>query len=262
MPFVDSNLLTTNGGNLFGTNGATGATGFIKLERALQSLNLDLQPITRDTNIVLTGQGEVSNILTSEYDRLMANKQMVDDQMTSQQRISHLNDSARKRNDQYIKIIMIVIIVFVIFLLLIILNRNFRILPGFLMNILLIILFSIAGVLIVPIIYTLSIRDKINFDEIDIANPPSDSKTQAGLNENALNSLNLNSNLKTCTNNSCCDPPNTIWNPTTSKCEPGSTGTTQGFGDMITYSSSSFLSNEKYSDCAKYPAAYNTSIQK
>jgi len=137
----------------------------------LSNINTTLNQQTSNLNATLTKQKQVHNILKVEENRLNEKKQQLDNAQKGQMRVIMLNESYRKRQSQYIKMIIAVVFVFALVIILRFLRMNFDVLPDSVYTLLHIIMFSGVIIYSVIIMMTISARETTNFDRLDIPGP-------------------------------------------------------------------------------------------
>ena len=170
---------------------------------------------------VLTKQKQVNNILQSELNRLAMKKEQLDEAQKGQMRVLMMNESYRKRQAEYTKLIIAVVMVFALVIVMRYMRVFFNVLPDAVYTLLHILLF--ASVIIYSFITYINVssREKINFDRLDIPGPKTESKADfEKRNTAAIKSGDLlgvsNSNL--CKGAACCTAGVTEWHSPTQKC--------------------------------------------
>lgn len=207
----------------------------------LKILNDNYNTANVSSTQVLTNQDKVNEIVLSEKQRLEMKKNDVDTALSGQKRAILLNDSFRKRYQEYTKMVIVVIISLAVFIGIVMIGRVLPIIPSFIIDLLCVIVIAI-GVIICYLIYVnIQSRDKVNFDELSLTNPsiPSasdiaKSTAAAQASGNLLGSINLG----TCVGAACCsDASGTVWDMSQSMCVqksiiPSTTGTS-GFTTLF-----------------------------
>jgi hypothetical protein len=176
MSETDSSILFNAYKYIF-ASGWTGAVDAVD-DGGLPDLN-ELQTAIRNkddsVSAVLTKQKQVNNILQSELDRLATKKGQLDEAQKGQMRVLMMNESYRKRQAEYIKLIIAVVFVFALVIVMRYVREIFNILPDALYTLIHILLF--AGLIIYSFIIYINVssREKINFDRLDIPGPKTES---------------------------------------------------------------------------------------
>jgi len=198
----------------------TGETDSVK-DGNLKSLAESVKSKDDAVSAVLTKQKQVNNILESELTRLNIKKGQLDDARQGQMRVLMMNESYRKRQAEYTKLIIAVVVVFALVIVMRYMRAFFNVLPDVVYTLLHILLFT--GVIIYSMITLVNVssREKINFDRLDLPGPKIESTADfAKRNEAAKLAGDLlgvsNSNL--CKGAACCDPNATEWDKMTEKC--------------------------------------------
>jgi len=196
-------------------------TGDTTAKPALNDLQTSVKAKDDAVSAVLTKQKQVNNILQSELDRLAIKKGQLDEAQKGQMRVLMMNESYRKRQAEYTKLIIAVVMVFALVIVMRYMRVFFNVLPDAVYTLLHILLF--ASVIIYSFITYINVssREKINFDRLDIPGPKTESKADfEKRNTAAIKSGDLlgvsNSNL--CKGAACCTAGVTVWNTEAQKC--------------------------------------------
>ena len=144
-------------------NDAAGNSYIQKLNKNLTNLNDTLSNSKVHSNTLLLKQGTVNNILTNENKRLLDKKKNVDSARIGQQRLLQINDSYRKRQAAYIKVIIVIIVALLLILVLRFLSTNLTFIPEVIYYLLFIILISGTIIYVIVLVYQINNRDPLNF---------------------------------------------------------------------------------------------------
>lgn len=207
------------------------------------------QNLNVSTNL-LQNEAQINEILNNETNRLQLKKNSVDNELNTQNRMLLLNDSYRYRYSQYNKIIAVIIITLIILFLI---NIVKEIVPEFITVLLLIIVLSISLIYCIYIYYSLTLKDKINYNQLaSVRNGPtvftstnvSTEQKKASISGN-LFGINYNPNI--CQGQQCCGTGQ-LWDASNNICDLSGT-TIQTFSTLniennINYHKSEF---DKYS---------------
>jgi len=224
------------------TADATVAPQLAALQGSLDSLYTSLSNASDTTGAVLERQNEVNAIVTTENQRLLSKKTLVDQALEGQKRALQLNDSYRQKHSYYTRATMLVVFFLVLFILINILSQYLPSVPSFVFDILYFFL-GLTAVLTVYLIYLDVVwRDNMNFNELSFIAPHRDSpaEIQAKIAQSSkMGDLLGTLNVVGCVGQSCCNPLYTKWDPGNAMC----TGL-QGFTTMnIEYSGKIVLPN-------------------
>lgn len=205
----------------------TGETDSVR-DTSLTNLATSVRDKDNAVSAVLTKQKQVNNILQSELDRLNSKKDQLANAQKGQMRVLMMNESYRKRQAEYTKLIIAVVFVFALVIVMRYMRVFFNVLPDAVYTLLHILLF--ASVIIYSMITYVNVnsREKINFDRLDLPGPKIESTADfVKRNEAAKLAGDLlgvsNSNL--CKGAACCNPnadivsDRTEWDVTTEKCK-------------------------------------------
>jgi len=173
---------------------------------------------THSANSILDHQKEMSTIVDDETKRLIAKKKLIDGEVDGKRRMLELNESYRKRYSAYTQITIVIVITLTLYAILSWFNRTFPLLPPSVVTLLNILIFAVGLIYIIVMYNTISYRDKMNYDELDLPPPPLKatpgdvaSATEAGDLSSLMNSL------KTCIGQDCCET-GTFWNQDKKQC--------------------------------------------
>lgn len=159
-----------------------------------------------------------------EYNRLINKKNQVNTVLNSQARLSALNDSYRKRYAKYIEILMVFIICFAIYLGVSLLQNNTSFVPQLLVDTVIVILIIFIIIYLYFAFITLSSRDVLDYDELDL--PPVDGEGGVVATDPASQAAAVGKGLlgpsgESCIGSDCCPTGITgsYWNPNSNKCD-------------------------------------------
>ena len=131
------------------------------------------------SNDILTKQAKVSEIVTTENERLNEVKQIVDDVVSGENRNIQLNESYRLRQQQYTKMKIIFSFALLLCVLFHLLGKYVPVIPSVIITIFIIITIT-SAIIWCFTIYTMVLqRDKTNFNELDIDNTTYPSTSEA-----------------------------------------------------------------------------------
>jgi len=191
----------------------------------LKSLAESVKLKDNAVSAVLTKQKQVNNILDSELDRLAVKKDQLANAQKGQMRVLMMNESYRKRQAEYTKLIIAVVVVFALVIVMRYMRVFFNVLPDVVYTLLHILLFT--GVIIYSMITLVNVssREKINFDRLDLPGPKIESTADFDA-RNAAAKLAGDllgvSDSALCKGAACCNPTGTVdktkWDETTGKC--------------------------------------------
>ena len=187
------------------------------------------------SNDILTKQAKVSEIVTTENERLNEVKQIVDDVVSGENRNIQLNESYRLRQQQYTKMKIIFSFALLLCVLFHLLGKYVPVIPSVIITIFIIITITTAIIWCITIYTMVLQRDKTNFNELDIDNTtyPSTSEASEQQRRAMLQGDLLGASGKVCSGSACCNPkPDgeqgtsgnwetyTKWNEIEQKCLP------------------------------------------
>jgi len=152
-------------------------------------------------------------IINDEYTRLENKQKLVDTAIMGKKRMNFLNNNYFERNAVYTQIVITIVICLGLFIMITLLQRYFPIIPSVVTDLLSGLLFSIMIIYIGWLLYTISMRDNINFSEVNLA-PPEIKKGVQITNKNPNNNL-FNLFDIPCIGQQCCPPGSDGIYPTT-----------------------------------------------
>ena len=169
-----------------------------------------------------------TNFYTDELNRLKEKQANATTILSSNERISLLNDSYRKRYAKYVEILIVLVVAFALYLGASSIQAMVPAIPPFAVDAIMAILIAVVLYYLVTAFYELYTRNTMNYDELDL--PTYDA---SGVDANSLAlSGNINANSastgNTCVGQACC-PDNFTWNPTENKCKSKNGFTTLEF---------------------------------
>lgn len=220
---------------------ASGNSYIQNLNDNLTNLNDTLNNSQVNSDTLLLKQGTINNILTMENNRLKDKKQNIDSAIIGQKRLLQINDSYRKRQTAYIKVIIVIIVALLLIFTLRFLSTNFTLIPEVIYYLLFITLIAGTIIYVTLLIYNINNRDPLNFDQLNLARPnimptvvpilPSPTPIYPNANNKLDQCINIEGD-KECIGSSCCLPGTYfvngecspcdvgyIWNKNTSSCE-------------------------------------------
>ena len=189
----------------------------------------------------------VSQIISTEVDRLQSKKQSLDHAVDGQRRLVQFNENYRKRYSKYTQIALIVVLAIAIFLAISLIPKYLPFIPSTIVDILVIILVVVIFFVLLSYYNDIKSRNPMNYDEIDI--PPVLDGSNNNQNTNTLNTIlaqnaesgSLTDMLGTtgnvCVGSQCCP---TKWNANANQC--GFTTITDAY-NTESYTSDNALKN-------------------
>jgi len=172
---------------------------------------------------LLTQQESVSTILKKDHAALKTANANLQDDKIGVQRVNLLEDSKRKRLQEYNKMAMIIIIMAVLVFGIINLQDMFPFFPTWIFSILIIIIGTISIIQVGKIYYNVLSRSPTNFDQLMFSPPKIDSPEEIvkkQLESTKKGDLTGSIVGKTCYGSLCCDV-GTIWDNDKLKCTEG-----------------------------------------
>ena len=188
-----------------------------ELNDKLSTLSTTLDKRSDLSNIIVK-QKDVKNILDTENARLETKKEQIDDAITGQKRMIHMNRSYVAKYNYSNKITYAIIVGTLLILILILEKKYLDIIPEFLETILYIAI--IAGTLIYILFALVSIasRDKMDFNKLNLSAPDTSGDSASARNKK-VDDGNLSELTNLCRGEDCCDI-GSFYDPKQNKCVP------------------------------------------
>jgi hypothetical protein len=192
------------------------------LQTQLENAHKSFKDANVSSDNVLTRQEEVTDIVTTEKDRLMLKKQSIDNALVGKKREIELNDSYQKKQAEYNKIKLAWVIALAISVLSIILKKQLSFVPSFIFDLVTIIVLFGASIYTISVLVEVSRREKINFNKLDLPEPVARTADElraaaAAAAKEEGGDLLSGMNLYGCVGSYCCSP-GTKWDNDVSKC--------------------------------------------
>jgi hypothetical protein len=198
------------------------ATDIGNIQSGLNNLWATTSNSASTASSTLNRQNDMRNIIDQENQRLAAKQQQISGAVVNTQRAIALNESSRKRQVQFIYILLLLILGLLIYLFLRNIELFFPFIPSFITDFLTILAMGIIFIYIVILLRDISMRSNTNFDELNLPPPVVNQAANAAAQQNsALTTGDLLSAISygnSCIGESCCAPGVSKWNMGTMKC--------------------------------------------
>lgn len=191
----------------------------------------------------MSGSYTADKFFQDETKRLTEKNDQATKLAESQQRLTLLNDSYRKRYAKYVQILMVLVLAYIAHLALTSLQQRFPVIPSILFDIAIILLIFLVSYYLFNAFGTLTTRSPTNYDELDIPamNNGSGVDSQKILNSGQLSTSSLDISGGICVGESCC-PQGYDWNQDTNSCVIMATGSSGSAYNPVTGSYSTYMS--------------------
>jgi hypothetical protein len=156
-------------------------------------------------------------VLNTETATIQTQINNVNATMSSQKRVVALNDSYSKKMAAYTRMMMVIVFALAIAVLLNILKSKFPIIPGAVVTIAYIILFSAAISYSMYVVSDVSSRESTDFDKLDLPPPAGVSKNNQKLTQNQTELGDMDLLPGYCIGKDCCSGA-LAWDDDASKC--------------------------------------------
>jgi hypothetical protein len=167
----------------------------------------------------MSGSYTADQFYKDELARLEAKQGQVSRLSSSQQRLTLLNDSYRKRYAKYVQILMVLVLAYIVYLGMTLLQKSVPGIPVIVFDIGIVLLIFLVVYYLFFAFATLYSRNNTNYDELDIPSLEDGSGVDAaGLDSGKLAPNTLVGEV--CVGESCC-PDGYDWNQTENKCVVG-----------------------------------------
>lgn len=212
----DISNINTLAGLFPNANANTGKTEISALKSNLDTLNSKLNSDKIYQNEGISKQQEIQKIIRDENQRLIDKKDTIDKAIISQNRNIFFNDNSRKIYSAYLRILIVLTITLAILWIIMFIRKYLEDnIPSWIFDILIIATISIGLIIIYYYYKDISIRNRYNFDEINL-DPPSTDNTDAS-NKSVSSDLTAGA-FNLCVNGDCCSD-GTVWDEESGKCQ-------------------------------------------
>lgn len=221
-----------------------------KINDNLDVLNFDLSHNVAPA--ILSKQQDMKDIIDAETSRLQTKERSINELTDSKKRMIQLNNNFIERKEQYTKMLIAVVIGLAIFLFLRIIGLILPI-PGFLMNIIFIIIILTVSFYCYQTYVILLSRDKLDFEKINTTPPLvlHREQIQSNLDANVKKGNLLGTiNLGLCQGSDCCDA-GTEWDVSNQHCV-SKNNVIQGFQLMSNTENANLKTRCKMSGTSSY----------
>lgn len=161
-----------------------------------------------------------NSVIASENQRLNTKDELIKSMSSSQDRMNALNESYRKKNWEYVKILIVVAISLFTILGISTFLRN--IIPDIFIDLITAVIIGLAVIYAIMVYKTISSRSTMDFDKLNLSNPMTNSKEQDEDKKrqkiiSAGESGDILGSIETCSGASCCET-GTKWCAIQNKC--------------------------------------------
>jgi hypothetical protein len=198
------------------------ASALTAIQSTLGNLNATYSTSFSNSQGLLTQQTSLNDILNREKTRLDAKKTLVDDEIAGRKRIVDLNESYRKKQAQYVYIIIVLIFALLLYIMIIKIKTFIPLIPDSVVDLLTFFLGALTCLYLYILIKDIYSRDNMNYDQLNLAAPitATDEETlqkqkSAALTGDLLGSI---ANPNTCVGESCCVANVSVYEPGIGKC--------------------------------------------
>jgi hypothetical protein len=159
------------------------------------------------------------NFFQQEYDRLMKKDEVASKLASSQNRLTMLNDSYRKRYSKYIQMLMVLVLAYIVYLATSLIQKSAPGIPTYVFDFIYVALIFLVVYYMFFAMTTIFNRNETNYDEINVAAIGVDGSgvdAQAILEAGQISPVTTGTNV--CVGQSCCPNPAWVWDQTSNKC--------------------------------------------
>jgi hypothetical protein len=202
------------------------STAITNMNNQLSNIYTNLTGLQGSQINALTKQTNVMEIVEKENERLSSKEHTIDQAVENQNRIIYFNDNSRKITAAYLKILITITITLgMIFLVRVIYFHFGSSLPDMLFNVLMVVIISLGLIVCYNFYNTIRLRTIYDFDELNLAAPPTSDPTATTSPDSDFGSL------VGCIGSQCCTLPNgntpgTQWDPSKGRCVFSPAGST------------------------------------
>jgi hypothetical protein len=171
---------------------------------------------------MIDGTNKFGQYVDHEKRLLEDQKNLVNDAALAKSRQVALNESVRKRTQDYSYLMMVVCIFLGVLLLLAFLKPSLTFIPSIIFDLLIVIVVASAVIYVIFAIQKIRARDRIDYDTLDLPSPAIDPADAAGANNNNNGSGSGSGDQCYARAEGCCGS-GTMYDPTTGTCVPAPT---------------------------------------
>jgi ABC-type multidrug transport system fused ATPase/permease subunit len=177
----------------------------------LDQINQSFNQANTSAEKTLTHQSKVEDILKKEHERLLSKKDEIDNIHYGKMRSVQLNDSYRKKQSEYIRIIVALIVAIILYI------AFYLFLPQSIADILTVLLFVVLIFYSTKIVWEIYKRDNMNYDRLDLVPPAEANSLTRGDASAASASASASMVGDLCTGEVCC-AEGSRWDASMNKC--------------------------------------------
>ena len=118
-------------------------------------------------NDVVDPNGTINSIVTSENNRLLSKKRIIDDEYFTKERLDFINNSIAQRNRVYLQMVLVIIITLVVCIPIYFIRTLLPIFPDIAVNLLIIAIISCCIIYCIILYMNIIRRDPVDFQKIN-----------------------------------------------------------------------------------------------
>lgn len=152
----------------------------------------------------MSNDTNVQDFYNNELERVKEKQKNADAILNSQQRLSELNNSYRKRYAKYVEILMVLILSYLFYLGVVMLQKMIPTIPQLLVDVVTVVLIFLISAYLFSASWELYNRSVTNYDELDMNLLDSSGVTIPDNSDGYGNDLSNDANSNGCNNEKCC----------------------------------------------------------
>lgn len=216
---IQRNYLSDLG--VLSSNNVVVTTDLAAIDTKLSNLNTTYDGISTNNSAIQTAQGEMKAIVDAEKARLDEKAGLIDGAYFAKQRAVVLNDSARKRQYNYVYIIYALVIGLIIISAFIFIQSVFPFIPDSVINFIIIIVIGSVVIYSINLLRLASYRDNIYYDKLSVPQPKNLSVNDIAKQQDEAKKkgdlVGSVANPYVCVGGACCSG-NSTWDSVANRC--------------------------------------------
>ncbi len=200
------------------------------IETKLGNIESAYNDLSTNNSAIQTAQSEMKSIVDTEKARLDEKAGLIDGAHFAKKRALDLNDSARKRQYNYVYIIFALVIGFIIISAFMFIQSVFPIIPNSVINLIIIIVIGSVAIYSINLLRLASYRDNLYYDKLSIPSPKNLTVDEIAKQQDEAKKkgdlVGSVANPYVCVGEACCSS-NSQWDSVANRCVVNGCGSTQ-----------------------------------
>jgi len=216
---IQSNYLSDLG--VLSSNNVVVSNDLSTIETKLGKIESAYNDLSTNNSAIQTAQSEMKSIVDTEKARLDEKAGLIDGAHFAKKRALDLNDSARKRQYNYVYIIFALVIGFIIISAFMFIQSVFPIIPNSVINLIIIIVIGSVAIYSINLLRLASYRDNLYYDKLSIPSPKNLTVDEIAKQQDEAKKkgdlVGSVANPYVCVGEACCSS-NSQWDSVANRC--------------------------------------------